>query len=161
MDFDQVFSIENVEMLFKTDMQKGTFIAEASDCYSDYMTKEDFSRQWAHNLPAGRYVITIYRRCSVYEEGEQIWKNQEDLSEVGADSRFSSPRYVIALEEMMKYKVPSWVRPLSSHIIRNDDNPLEPELYVSLEKAEKQAAKRACRGIRSAVLEWFADYDMY
>ena len=72
MDFDQVFSIENVELLFKTDMQKGTFIAEASDCYSDYMTKEDFSRQWAHNLPAGRYVITIYRRCSVYEEGEQI-----------------------------------------------------------------------------------------
>lgn len=161
MDFEKVFKKENLKLLFRTGEQKGSFIAEACDCFSDYMTRNQFSRRWAWEFPAGRYVITVYRRVSVFQEGKLIWKNEEDLSEKGKDSRYRSPRFVIALERETEYQVPGWKRPLLSHILRSTADPLHCQIYSSLEKAGKAAKEYSRQGIRAAVLKWFEDYDMY
>ena len=161
MDFEKVFKKENLELLFRTGEQKGSFIAEACDCFSGYMTRDQFSRSWAWEFPTGRYVITVYRRVSVFQEGKLIWKNEEDLSEKGKDSRYRAPSFVIALERETEYQVPGWKRPLHSHILRSTADPLHCQIYSSPEKAGKTAKEYSEQGIRAAVLKWFEDYDMY
>ena len=98
MGFETIFRDENTKLLFETEAHSGDFIAEAKDMFSGYMNKYDFSREWARRFPSGRYVITVYQRCSVFIAGKQVWRNNGYLKEVGKDSRYRSPHFVLALD---------------------------------------------------------------
>lgn len=161
MIFETVFKDENIELLFEPDVLSGSFIAEAKDMFSGYMQRHEFSREWARDFPSGRYVITVYQRYSVFIAGKQIWQNNDYLNEVGKDSRYRSPHFVIVLDRMLDYVVPSWGRPLQSHILMDSNNPLQTLIFPSIKKAEQAARKYSEQGFKAAVLEWFEDFDMY
>ena len=120
MDFDAIFKDENVDLLFKSEAASGSFIAAANNRFSEYMERQDFCRDWAWSFPAGRYVIIVYQRYSVFAAGEKNWQNKDYLNEVGTNSRYGSPCFVIALDRGLDYTVPSWGRPLRSHVLMNE-----------------------------------------
>ena len=161
MNFDTVFKTENIDLLFEMEAHSGNFIAVAQDKFSEYMDRQDFSREWAWSFPAGRYVITVYQRYSVYIAGKQIWRNNDYLNEVGKDSRYRSPYFVIALDRELDYMIPSWGRLLQSHILMDEKDSLQTKTFTCIEKAEKTARQYSEKGFKVAVLEWFEDYDMY
>ena len=159
--FETVFKTENVALLFGTESHSGNFIAEADDRFSDYMDRRSFGLEWSRSFPAGRYVIVIYQRCSVYIAGKQIWQNNDFLNEVGKDSRYRSPRFVIALDRARDYAISSWDQPLQSHIVHDADAPLQVKTFSCIEAAETVALKYSEQGFKAAVLEWFEDFDMF
>jgi len=161
MRLDSVFKYENIDLLFEAGTQSGKFIAEAGDRFSNYLDRREFGYKWSLNFPAGRYVIIVYQRCSIYEKGKQIWKNDDYLNEVGKDSRYKSPCFVVILNRTMNYKISSWDQLLRSHTLRDKDNPLQPQVFSSLETAEEVAKKYSEQGVMAAVLEWYEDYNMY
>ena len=161
MRLDSVFKYENIDLLFEAGTQSGNFIAEAGDRFSNYLDRREFGYKWSLNFPAGRYVIIVYQRCSIYEKGKQIWKNDDFLNEVGKDSRYKSPCFVVILNRTMNYKISSWNQLLRSHTLRDKDNPLQPQFFSSLETAEEVAKKYSEQGVMAAVLEWYEDYNMY
>jgi len=126
---ETVFKHENIDLLFRTERYKGTIIAEANNRFSGYMERKDFSREWALSFPAGRYVITVYQRYSVFQEGKRVWRNEDYLNEVGHDSRYRSPSFVIILDCEMNSEIPSWDRPLCSNTVRNKENPLQAKTF--------------------------------
>ena len=161
MDLDTIFKCENVDLLFKSETASGNYIAEANDRFSEYMERQEICREWAMNFPAGRYVIIVFQRYSVFIEGKKIWQNNDYLNEVGKYSRYKSPCFVIALDRELDYMVPSWGRPLRSHILMNEKNSLQARVFQSVEKAELVAEEYSKKGFKVAVLEWFEDFDMY
>jgi hypothetical protein len=152
MNFETAFKEENIDLLFSTETHSENFIAVAQDRFSEYMDRNEFSREWARSFPSGRYVITIYQRYSVFIAGKQIWRNNEFLNEVGKDSRYRSPYFVIALDKELNYMIPSWGRPLQSHIVMDEKNPLQAQIFPSVERAELVAQKYAEQGFKVAVL---------
>ena len=161
MNIETTFKDENVELLFETETHHGNFIAEAQDRFSEYMDRQEFGRDWAWNFPSGRYVIIVYQRCSVFIEGKRTWRNDDYLNEVGNNSRYRSPHFVIALDRRREYMIPSWGRPLRSHIVMDENNPLQVLVFSDIETAEEVARQYSVKGFKVAVLEWFEDFDMY
>ena len=161
LKIETVFKQENIDLLFGTEEQKGTFIAEAGDRFSNFMEWKEFGREWARRFPSGRYVITVYQRHSVYQAGNQVWKNERYRNETGSDSRHKAPCFVIILDREMEYQIPGWGRPLRSHTVRSKADPLQAETFSDMETAETAARKFSEQGFKAAVLEWFEDYDMY
>ena len=156
------FLRENVDLLFKTESGKGTFIAEVNDCFSDYLTRNVFNLDWVmKNFTSGRYVIFVYQRYSVFKDGKQVWINKDYISEVGDVSRYKSPRFVVILDQEMEYEVPGWRAPLRSHTIRNPKNPLNATAFTDIKEAERTAQEYSRQGKAAAVMAWYADYDMY
>ena len=161
MDRADVFREENIKLIFEEKPADGEFIAEASDSFSGFATKDTYNRDWAFGFPSGRYVIVVYQRHSLYRDGMQIYINESYENSTGRDSRYKRPSFVLALDKEMEYTVPSWGdRKLISHIVREDKNPLQAKVYDSLEKAEKAAAEYSKMGSRVAILEWYEDFDM-
>ena len=161
MKIETVFKEENIDLLFQTEEQKGTFIAEVNDAFSALMERKDFGREWARSFPSGRFVITVYQRYCVYQAGKQVWKNERYRNEVGQDSRHRAPCFVIILDRETAYQVPGWGRPLRSHTVRSKADPLQAETFSDMETAETAARGYSEQGFTAAVLEWFEDYDMY
>ena len=161
MKIEEVFKQENICLLFETEDRSGTFIAEVNDRFSGFMERKDFGRKWAQSFPAGRYVITVYQRHSVYREGKMVWKNERYRNEVGPDSRHRAPCFVIVLDRDTEYQIPGWGRPLRSHTVRSKADPLQAETFSDVETAERAAREYSAQGSAAAVLEWFEDYDMY
>ena len=161
MEFEEVFRNENAALLFRKETENGTFIAEAAGWFSGYMTRNDFSREWAWSFPAGRYVITVYQRHSFYCAGKQEWKNDAFRYETGHDSRYRTPCFVIALDQPQEYRIPSWKRTAVSFIVRSRIDPLQDEIFTDVIQAEKAARNWSEQGMKAAVLEWYEDYDMY
>ena len=69
MEIEEFFRKENIRYVFGTDEDMGSFIAETGDMYSEPMKTDVFGRNWAWSFPSGRYVICIYQRYSVFEDG--------------------------------------------------------------------------------------------
>ena len=160
MDFNEVFKKDNIGLVFAKDDEPDTFIAESGDCFSDLLSRGGFGRDWAWNFPAGRYVITVYQRHSVYENGERVWLNQRFENSVGEDSRDREPRFAIVLNHPVDYEIESWGRNLTSRFLRSEADPLQVETF-DLEEAEAAASDLSADGHSASVLEWFEDYDMY
>ena len=151
LNIDSVFDVKDSE----------TFIAEANDTFSGYYNKEHFNRDWAYkNFPAGRYVIIVYQIHSVYQDEKQIWTNDHFINEVGKDSRYRSPKFVIISDQLKEYMIPSWGQSLSTHTIHDDKAPLQARIF-SLEEAKQYAITNSSNGHKLAVMEWYEDYDMF
>lgn len=161
MDYEEVFRQKNVELIFEKRADRGNFIAAANDEFSEFMGPEEFGREWAWSFPAGRYVITVYQRHSLYESGKLVWKNEDFLNAVGKDSRYRSPAFVIILDRALEYRPKTWKWNLLSHTVQSSGDPLQAKMFSSAEGAGKAAAKYSEQGFRAAVMEWFEDYDMY
>jgi hypothetical protein len=148
---DSVFDVKESE----------TFIAEANDSFSGYYEKEHFNHDWAYrNYPAGRYVIIVYQIHSLYQDGKQIWINRHFINEVGRFSRYRTPCFVIISDQVRDYMIPSWGRRLSTHTIQNDKAPLQAGIHT-LEEAKQFAIAHSVDGRRTAVMEWYEDYNMF
>ena len=161
MSFQDVFKQENIELVFNKDQSYNNYIAYTNDLFSHCLKNDEFSREWSLQFESGRYVIVIFQRYAVFENGELIYKNQDFLETVGKECRYSKPNYVIVLDEDHEYFINSWNRNLSSHILRSKEEPLQLLVYTDAEKAMKEAQRYSLNNHRSAVMEWFEDYDMY
>ena len=158
---EEMFRKENIRLLFEAHTHGSEFIAETGDSFSTFSEKESFTRDWAWQFPAGRYVITIYQRHSLYQDGKAVWVNPSPDASVGRDCRFGRPLYVLAFDRAGAYTVPSWgTHKLVSHILHSEADPLQPLLF-SLKEAENRAAVYSRGGQAAAVLLWYADFDMY
>ena len=156
------FEKENIKLIFEEKLSVGEFIAEANDSFSGFAVKDTYNRDWAFGFPSGRYVIVVYQRHSLYQDGVQIYINESYENCTGRDSRYRRPSFVLALDKEMEYTVPSWGdRKLISHIVHEEKNSLHAKVYDSLEKAEKAAAQYSKKGNKVAVLEWYEDFDMF
>ena len=161
MDYEKVFRQKNVDLIFEKKAERGNFIAAANDEFTEFMGPEEFGREWAWSFPAGRYVIVVYQRHSLYESGKLVWKNEDFLNAVGKDSRYRSPAFVIILDRALEYRPKTWKWNLLSHTVQSSGDPLQAKMFSSAEDAGKAAAKYSEQGFRAAVMEWFEDYDMY
>ena len=161
MDHEEVFREENIDLVFDKAARRGNFIAAAYDEFTEFMELGDFGREWAWSFPAGRYVITVYQRHSLYEGGKQVWKNDQFLNAVGKDSRYRKPSYAIILDQALEYWPRTWKRSLLSHTVQSSRDPLQAKIFSSLEDARKAAEQYSEQGFKAAVMEWYEDYDMY
>ena len=161
MDFEEVFQEKNIDLIFEKKTYRGSFIAAADDQFTEFMDRGEFGREWAWSFPAGRYVIVVYQRHSIYENGKQVWKNDDFLNAVGKDSRFRKPSFVIILDRAMEYRPKTWKRNLLSHTVQSSGDPLQAKMFSSAKEAGKAAEEYSEQGSRAAVMEWFEDYDMY
>ena len=162
MDFEEYFREENLHLIFEEIKHEGEFIAGANNAFSLFTGKDIYDSKWGWQFPAGRYVIVVYQRHSLYQDGRQIFLNRSFDNSVGKCCRFRKLSYVLIQEKEEEYTIPSWgQRKLVSHIIQNEKNPLQAKIYDHLEDAEKAAMEYSKAEYRVGVLEWFADYDMY
>ena len=161
VDHEKVFQQKNVDLIFEQKTDRGNFIAAANDEFTEFMGPEEFGREWTWSFPAGRYVIVVYQRHSLYESGKLVWKNEDFLNAVGKDSRYRSPAFVIILDRALEYRPKTWKWNLLSHTVQSSGDPLQAKMFSSAEDAGKAAAKFSEQGFRAAVMEWFEDYDMY
>lgn len=161
MIYETVSKDENIDLLFEAESHSGDFIAVLRDGFSEYMDRKAFSYDWAWTHPAGRYVITVFQRCSVFIAGKQIWKNKDLLNEAEKISRIKPQCFVIVLDQKQEYMVPSWGRTMWSHFVRDKKNPLHSRRFLSIEKAELAAQRYSEQGFKVAVLECLEDFNMY
>ena len=161
MNYETVAKDENIDLLFEAESHSGDFIAELRDGFSEYMDRKEFSYDWARAHPAGRYVITVFQRCSVFIAGKPVWNNMDRLNEAEKDSRIKPPCFVIVLDQKLEYMVQSWGRTMWSHFVRAEKDPLHYRVFSSIEKAELAAQRYSEQGFKVAVLECLEDFDMY
>ena len=161
MDCEEVFQKKNIDLVFDRTARRGNFIAAAYDEFTEFMDLGEFGREWAWSFPAGRYVITVYQRHSLYESGKLVWKNEDFLNAVGKDSRYRKPSFVIILDRALEYWPRTWKRSLLSHTVQSSGDPLQAKMFSSAEDAGKAAVKFSEQGFKAAVMEWYEDYDMY
>lgn len=161
MNYETVAKDENIDLLFEAESHSGDFIAELRDGFSEYMDRKEFSYDWAWTHPAGRYVITVFQRCSVFIAGKPVWNNMDRLNEAEKDSRIKPPCFVIVLDQKLEYMVQSWGRTMWSHFVRAEKDPLHYRGFSSIEKAELAAQRYSEQGFKVAVLECLEDFDMY
>ena len=160
MELGEVFVNKDIKFIF--DRTPTTeFVAKVTDNYSDFIERNIINHEWAWSFPAGRYVIVVYQRHSLYESGKLVWKNEDFLNAVGKDSRYRSPAFVIILDRALEYRPKTWKWNLLSHTVQSSGDPLQAKVFSSAEEAGKAAAKYSEQGFRAAVMEWFEDYDMY
>ena len=160
MEIEEFFRKENIRYVFGTDEDMGSFIAETGDMYSEPMNTDVFGRDWAWSFPSGRYVICIYQRYSVFEDGERIFLNGAYKDSVGQYSRYGCPVFAVVCDTQKEYLIPKWAHPLVSHFVRSDHDPLQVRTF-SLNDAEETARRYSEGGRRAAVVEWYEDHDMY
>ncbi|MBQ5310695.1 MAG: hypothetical protein ILP19_01470 [Oscillospiraceae bacterium] len=156
-----VFKSENTDKIFEAYGHSGEYIAYTYDSASDFGEHSDFSREWADRFGAGRYVILILQRHSVYKDGECIYKNDHYEAITGRYNRYKHPCYVIILDTAQEYTVPSWKSKLISHMVQDENDTLQAKIYDDITKAGKDAQRLSEGGRKAAVLGWYEDYDMY
>lgn len=165
MNLETVFTHENFDLLFEEKEQKGNFVACVNDMYSQNMAKNVFGRKWAEgNFPAGSYDIIVYRRCSIYRKGMQVWRNNDELCEAMRVPQSREPKFVIVLDRKMDHKVPGQYIALYNsstvHAIREEDNHDWVKTFYNIELAEKAAKEYSEQGYKAVILEWVENYCM-
>ena len=95
---ETVFKEENLELVFRPEDSEKALIAEAYNLFSDYMGMDDVGYDWGSNFEFGRYVIVVYQRFSVFENGKRIWINKAFQNKVGRFSRYKKQVFAIMLD---------------------------------------------------------------
>ena len=158
---ETVFKEENLELVFRPEDSEKALIAEAFNLFSDYMDIDDVGYDWASNFESGRYVIVVYQRFSVFENGKRMWINKAFQNEVGRFSRYEKQVFAIMLDREIEYKVPGWGRSLWTYTLQDPKNTLQVLTFPSAWVAEGYAKKYSKEGYKVAVLGWYEDYGMY
>ena len=158
---ETVFKEENLELVFRPEDSEKAFIAKAFNLFSDYMDIDDVGYDWASNFESGRYVIVVYQRFSVFENGKRMWINKAFLNKVGRFSRYKKQVFAIMLDREIDYKVPGWGRSLWTYTLQDPKNTLQVLTFPSAWVAEGYAKKYSKEGHKVAVLGWYEDYGMY
>ena len=158
---ETVFKEENLELVFRPEDSEKAFIAKAFNLFSDYMDIDDVGYDWASNFESGRYVIVVYQRFSVFENGKRMWINKAFQNKVGRFSRYKKQVFAIMLDREIEYKVSGWSRSLWTYTLQNPKNTLQVLTFPSAWVAEGYAKKYSKEGYKVAVLGWYEDYGMY
>ena len=158
MELGEVFKEENLRLVFE---KKPTteFIAKVTNNYSEYLERNTINHHWAWEFPAGRYVIIVYQRHSIYEEGKLVWKNVHYVNTVG-DSRYKGPAFEILVDPPIEYDDKKWNRKFFSEEVRDENDDLRTKL-LTLVEAQAEALALSSKGYTAAIMEWYADYDQY
>jgi hypothetical protein len=158
---ETVFKEENLELVFRPEDSEKAFIAKAFNLFSDYMDIDDVGYDWASNFESGRYVIVVYQRFSVFENGKRMWINKAFQNKVGRFSRYKKQVFAIMLDREIEYKVSGWSRSLWTYTLQDPKNTLQVLTFPSAWVAEGYAKKYSKEGYKVAVLGWYEDYGMY
>ena len=158
---ETVFKEENLELVFRPEDSEKAFIAKAFNLFSDYMDIDDVGYDWASNFESGRYVIVVYQRFSVFENGKRMWINKAFQNKVGRFSRYKKQVFAIMLDREIEYKVSGWSRSLWTYTLQDPKNTLQVLTFASAWVAQGSAKKYSKEGYKVAVLGWYEDYGMY
>ena len=158
---ETVFKEENLELVFRPEDSEKALIAEAFNLFSDYVDMDDVDYDWASNFESGRYMIVVYQRFSVFENGKRMWINKAFQNKVGRFSRYKKQVFAIMLDREIDYKVPGWGRSLWTYTLQDPKNTLQVLTFPSAWVAEGYAKKYSKEGHKVAVLGWYEDYGMY
>ena len=158
MELGEVFVNKNKKFIF--DRTPTTeFVAKVTDNYSDFIERNIINHEWAWSFPAGRYVIIVYQRHSIYEGGKLVWKNIHYVNTVG-DSRYKGPAFELLIDPPIEYYNKKWNRKYLSEVIRDENDDYQTKL-LTLEEAQAEAEYYSSKGYKAAIMEWYADYDQY
>jgi hypothetical protein len=121
-----------------------------------------------NNILSGSYVLCIYKRYSLIENGKVTFINNKfnDGHGRGA-SRFNSNNYIIFTDALHKYKIDSWgPKLLESYSIQNTDGTyncsLQPRLFISPDLAIQFAINISNNeNMKCIIAQWFADIDRH
>lgn len=145
------FAEENRRLIFEPKAYQAEFMAKIYDSFTKFFPKECFSRKWAHSgFPSERYVILVYQRHSVYQNGKCIYENKNYVNSIGDYSRYHKPVFKVVAEEDTAYPI---MDPKLDNIISAK--------YETAAEAAKAAKEYSLKGYKTAVIEWYADYNMY
>lgn len=158
---ETVFKEKNLELVFRPEDSEKAFIAKAFNLFSDYMDIDDVGYDWASNFESGRYVIVVYQRFSVFENGKRMWINKAFQNKVGRFSRYKKQVFAIMLDCEIEYKVSGWSRSLWTYTLQDPKNTLQVLTFPSAWVAESYAKKYSKEGHKVAVQGWYEDYGMY
>ena len=161
MKFEDCFKEENLELLFDCINHKNEFIACADDLYSEYDSCDIYSTEWAWQFPAGRYVIIVYQRYAVFQNGVEMYVNEHFKNVVSGYCRSKKVRYCLITKDLNEYYITSWKRNLATHSIQEEKEPLQKKSFLSIEEARDAAIKYSEGGNTVAIVSWYADFDMY
>ena len=157
MNLESVFTHENFDLLFDETEQNGSYIACVNDSYSRYIAPDEIDKKWTEeNLPVGWYEIIVFRRCSIYNNGIRIWKNNVELS--------SKKNYVIMLDRKIDNNSPVYYSgtcySCSVHAVRSEWICENVKEFRDIEKAEAAAKEYSEQGCKAVILEWIDNYHM-
>ena len=154
------YFIHNGDILFDEQQHEAEFIASVGTEFSDYMPKEIFTHDWAWQFPSQRYVILIYQRHSIYQNGQLTFFN-EKYENVCGESRYHRPCFVVLLDKPLNYDIPTWQVPLKSYSLQEEKEPLHTKIFNKFMDAQNEAIKYSLSGYKVLIAEWYADFNMY
>ena len=161
-NLDDWFNEENRRLLFDPKEYPSEYIAHFCTYFTEYLAEGVVDLDWCWSFPGSRYVIIVYQRHSVYEQGQCIYRNRNFTEKIGVHNRFRKPVYVVAVDTELYYSVSTWgSRKLKSNIVQGDKDTLNAKEFENIEDAIKLAKEYSTGGYRTAVLEWFEDYDHF
>lgn len=161
-ELDEWFKSENRRLIFEPKAYPSEFIVGMCDSFTEYMEEGVVDYEWVWSFPGTRYVIIVYQRHSVYEQGQCIYRNRNFTEKIGKYSRYHRPVYVVAVDTELYYTVSTWgSRKLKSNFVQGEKDTLNHEFFETAEDAAEVAKEYSTRGYRTAVLEWFEDHDHF
>lgn len=162
MELEEYFKKENLELLFECKKYKNEFIAWADDLYSEFTSKDIYNRDWAWQFPAGHYVIIVYQRYAVYNDGVEQYINKNFQDVVSRECRHKKLKYSLITKKKNEYSIPSWKGKYVTNTVQNETDPLQNKYYLSVEEAREAAIQYSKEEENTTVIvAWYADFDMY
>ena len=149
----ETFKSENIKLLFDNRSYGTEYIADARNCFTEYLPKETFTANWTRNCESGRYVLFILQRHSVYESGSCIYKNENFEYTIGRFSSYKRPCFFLISDRSREYRVSSWDRPFETHYVNNE--------FYDEEKAIEEAKRLSLLGEKIAVMKLYEDHNMF
>ena len=117
-----------------------------------------------NNYFTGAYVLNIFKRFAVVENGKVIFVNKlfNDGHIIGA-SRLKNIQYAILTSQIQEYKIPSWgTQVLKTYAIHDDNAPLQLKLFLTEDSTIQYAMSLSKKErIKCIVAQWFADIDRH
>jgi hypothetical protein len=121
-----------------------------------------------NNLLTGAYVLNIFKRYALIENGKLTYLNKKfnDGHEIGA-SRYKCINYVIYTNILHKYKIDSWgTNFLETYSVNNTDGTYNCSLQFRLFDTPDLAIQYAIeisnnKNMKCIVAQWYADIDRH
>lgn len=159
---DDFFKADGIAPIFEARAYEGAYFAGYDSCFTELGPRERVDIDYRSRFDAGRYVIYVYERHSLYQDGKRYYADPNFSGEIARDNRGRRAAYVIMTDEKHGYKVPSWHdMTLDSYLVRDEESPLQLKTFSTLAEAQEHASGYSRSGRRSAVLLICGEWDMY
>lgn len=160
--FFAFFKEDNIAQIFEAREFRGEYFAGYGNYFSDLGLRENLDIDYYLYFDSGRYVIFVYERHSLYQDGEQYYVNPRFSGVIADNNRTRKLTYAIITDKKHEYKIPSWHNmPLESYFVQDEAAPLRLKTFEKLAEAKENAAEYSKSGKKTAVLGIYGEWDMY